>query len=243
MTIQRFGVVLAAGVFAWGLAAVGPVSVAAQAQGPRKLDVSFDKGLVTIEAQNVTVREILLEWGRKGGSRIVNAEKLAGPVLPFVEFRAEPEVVVLRSLLRDVPGYGAAPRLTDVAGASTIEAVFILATRSVPVSRASPVGAPTQNNSPAQQLMPQQPQPAPRPVEGSVDSEIPPVRPMQGELPPTTPGAAAANPNLRTGPGGTVTSTIPGVVIPGPAGPPAGGTTPPPTGGRGRGGGGGVPSV
>ena len=78
MTIQRFGVVLAAGVFAWGLAAVGPVSVAAQAQGPRKLDVSFDKGLVTIEAQNVTVREILLEWGRKGGSRIVNAEKLAG---------------------------------------------------------------------------------------------------------------------------------------------------------------------
>lgn len=245
MTIQRFGVVLAAGVFAWGLAAVGPVPVSAQAQGPRKLDVSFDKGLVTIEAQNVTVREILIEWGRKGGSRIVNAEKLAGPVLPFVEFKDEPEVVVLRSLLRDVPGYGAAPRLTEVAGASTIEAVFILATRSVPVSSAA--SSPMPNNSPVQQVMPQgppQPQPAPRPVEGSVDSEIPPVRPMQGELPPTTPGAAASNPSLRTGPGGTVTSTIPGVVIPGPTNPPAGGTTPPPTGGRGRGGGGGgVPSV
>lgn len=246
MTIQRFGVVLAAGVFAWGLATVGPVPLSAQAQGPRKLDVSFDKGLVTIEAQNVTVREILLEWGRKGGSRIVNAEKLAGPVLPFVEFKAEPEVVVLRSLLRDVPGYGAAPRLTDVAGASTIEAVFILATRSVPVSAAGSAAAPMQSNTQVQQLVPQGPpqqQPAPRPLEGSVDSEIPPVRPMQGELPPTTPGATTSNPNLRTGPGGTVTSTIPGVVIPGPT-PTTSGTTPPPTGGRGRGGGGGgVPSV
>ncbi len=245
MTIQRFGVVIAAGVFAWGLAAVGPVPVSAQAQGPRKLDVSFNKGLVTIEAQNVTVRDILIEWGRKGGSRIVNAEKLAGPVLPFVEFKAEPEVVVLRSLLRDVPGYGAAPRLTDVAGASTIEAVFILATRSVPVSSAA--GSPMQNNSQAQQLVPQGPpqsQPAPRPVEGSVDSEIPPVRPMQGELPPTTPGAGASNPNLRTGPGGTVTSTIPGVVIPGPTNTTTGGgTTPPPTAGRRGGGGGTVPSV
>lgn len=248
MTIQRFGVVIATGVFAWGLAAVGPVPLSAQAQSPRKLDVSFNKGLVTIEAQNVTIREILVEWGRKGGSRIVNAEKLAGPVLPFVEFKDEPEVVVLRSLLRDVPGYGAAPRLTEAAGASTIEAVFILATRSVPVSSAPAGAAPMQNNPQVQQLMPQgpaQPQPAPRPVEGSVDSEIPPVRPMQGDLPPSTPGAAGSNPNLRTGPGGTVTSTIPGVVIPGATPPPAGGATPPPAGGRRGGGGGGgtVPSV
>jgi len=247
MTMQRFGVLIAAGVFVWGLAGGGPVLQATQAQGPRKLDISFDKGLVTIEAQNVTVREILLEWGRKGGSRIVNAEKLAGPALPFVEFKAEPEVVVLRSLLRDVPGYGAAPRLTDVAGASTIEAVFILATRSVPVSGAVSAGAPMQSNSQVQQLVPQgppQPQAAPRPIEGSVDSEILPVLPMQEALPPTTPGAATSNPNLRTGPGGTVTSTIPGVVIPGPTTPTTSGTTPPPTGGRGRGGGGGgVPSV
>lgn len=250
MTIHRFGVVVAAGVFAWGLAAGAQIPVSAQAQSAKSLDVSFHKGLVTIKGANVTVREILIEWGRKGGSRIINADKLAGPVLPYVEFTAEPEVVVLRSLLRDVPGYGAAPRLTESETVSTIEAVYILATRSVPVSGAGSMGAPQlqQNSGPRPQpLMPQgAPQSSPRPVEGSVDSEIPPVRPLQGDLPPSTPGAATPNPNLRTGPGGTVTSTIPGVVIPGPATPPTGGATPPPAGGRGRGGGGGgsvVPSV
>lgn len=234
MTLQRLSLGVACGVFACVLGAGDGLT--AQTQG-RKLDVSFNNGNVTIVAENVTLREIMAEWGRKGGSRIVNAEKLGGAAIPYLEFKDEPEVVVLRSLLRDVPGYGAAPRIAPAANASSLEAVFILATRTVPVSgasAASPVAQPIQQAI----QQPSQPQSVPQPVAGSVDNEIPPVRPVAGEVPPSTPGGTpnANNPTLRPGPGGTVTSTIPGVVIPGAPTP----TTPPvPPGGRGRGGRGG----
>jgi len=232
MTLQRFSVVVAGAVFASVLTVGAPVAAQAQA---RKLDVTFRNGNVTIVAENVTLREIMAEWGRKGGSRIVNADKLGGPAIPYIEFKDEPEVIVLRSLLRDVPGYGAAPRIAPSATASTLEAVFILASRSVPVSgasSASPSAQPIQQQAPQQM----QPQPVPQPVMGSVDDEIPPVRPVGNELPPSTPGGTpnTNDPTLKTGPGGTVTSSIPGVVIPGAPTP----TTPPGRGGRGGGGGG-----
>lgn len=233
MTFQRFSLGVACSVFAWVLGAGDGLT--AQTQG-RKLDVSFNNGKVTIIAENVTLREIMAEWGRKGGSRIVNADKLGGAAIPYLEFKDEPEVVVLRSLLRDVPGYGAAPRIAPSPDVSSLDAVFILASRTVPVTNA-PMSSPAQ---PLQQQIQQapQPQPVPQPVQGSVDSEIPPVRPVGGELPPSTPGGspAANNPNLTTGPGGTVTSTIPGVVIPGGPTPTP---TPTPAPGRGRRGGGG----
>jgi len=246
MTMQRFalGLVLGASVVVGASGAV--TAQAQQTQPPRTLEVSFNNGLVTIVGSNVTIREILVEWGRKGGSRIVNAEKLAGQVLPYIEFRDEPEIVVLRSLLREVPGYGAAPRIAPSPDASTIETVYLLATRSVQVSNAPAVSSSLSPQQPqVQAIQQQEPQPpvgAPQPIAGSVDSEIAPARQV-GELPPTTPGTTTdpGNPNLRTGPGGTVTSTIPGVIIPGTTqtGPPGSGGTTPPPGGRGRGGGGG----
>lgn len=236
MNFTRFGFRVAIGLSAFVLTAL---PLAAQGPAARKLEVSFNNGLVTIQAENVTVREILQEWSRKGGSRIVNADKLGGSVVPFLEFRDQPEVAVLRSLLRDVPGYGAAPRIAPAAGASTIDAVFILATRTVPVSGAPAAAPPVQQQTGQPNITPP-PQPAPQVINGSPDMELPPVRPVPGDTPPSTPGGSptANNPTLRTGPGGTVTSTVPGVVIPGPATTPPG-TATPPTGGRGRGGGGG----
>jgi hypothetical protein len=122
---------------------------------------------------------------------------------------------------------------------------MILAIRTVPVSNMASVAPPQVTAQP-----PNQPQPAPRLISGSPDDEIPPVRPLSGNMPPSTPGAPAGNnPNLRTGQNGIVTSTVPGVPIPAPADParmggpgaPAGPPTlPPGRGGRGgRGGGGG----
>ncbi len=239
MTLQRLSLGIACGVFAWVIGADNGLT--AQTQG-RKLDVSFHNGNVTIVAENVTLREVMAEWGRKGGSRIVNADKLGGATIPYLEFKDQPEVDVLRSLLRDVPGYGAAPRVAPAANASSLEAVFILASRTVPVSASAPSSSGAQPIQQAiQQPTPQfepPPQPAPRVIEGSPDMQLPPVRPVTGELPPVIPGTpATSNPNLRSGPGGTVTSTIPGVVIPGaPASPTAPPTLPP---GRGRGGRGG----
>ena len=215
----------------------------AGAQGTRKLDISFDNGMVTLVAENVTLREILSEWARKGGSRIVNAEKLGGSPVYLTEFKGRPEADVLRALLREAPGYGVSMRNAPAAGTSTVGTVLILATRTVPVS-ASSVGAPV--NSQPQFQPPPQPQAAPRLIRGSPDDEIPPVQPISN-MPPSTPGSPTANnSNLRTGQGGIVTSTVPGVVIPvqggdpsrmgGPGTPTAPPVLPP---GRGRGGGGG----
>ena len=215
----------------------------AGAQGTRKLDISFDNGMVTLVAENVTVREIRAEWARKGGSRIVNAEKLGGsPVYP-TEFKGRPEADVLRALLREAPGYGVSMRDAPAAGTSTVGTGLILATRTVPVSTSS-VGAPV--SSQPQFQPPPQPQAAPRLIQGSPDDQIPPVQPISN-MPPSTPGSPTANnPNLRTGQGGIVTSTVPGVVIPvqgdparmGGPGTPTAPPVLPPGRGRGRGGGG-----
>lgn len=228
MTLKRIAVASAAVLLS---------SVPAQAQSVRKLDVSFHEGRVSIVAENVTLAEIFAEWARKGGSRIVNAERLPGTPVMLTEFKDQPEAAVLRTLLREAPGYGAAMRTTAPAGASTVQTVFILAVRSTTASSAAP---PLQ----AQQPPTPSPQAAPRMIMGSPDDEIPPVRPLTPEQSPMTPADAPnlpadqpANPNLRMGPGGTVTSTIPGVIIPGPK--PAPSPSIPP-GARGRSGGGGT---
>jgi hypothetical protein len=224
MTLKRIVVVAAA-----LLSSALPM----RAQGPRKLDISFNEGKVTIVAENVTLAEILAEWSRKGGSRIVNAERLPGTPVMLTEFKDQPEADVLRSLLREAPGYGAAMR-TAGQGASTVQTVYILAVRANPVASSSssaPMASPAQPSSPVA---------APRTILGSPDDEIPPVRPLSPEVNPGAPSTPArgaapsanqpANPTLRQGPGGIVTSTVPGVVIPGPT------PTPKPAG---RGGGGG----
>lgn len=206
--------------------------IPAGAQNARKLDVSFSNGRVTIVAENVTLQEIFAEWARKGGSRIINAERLPAARLMLTEFKDQPEADVLRTLLREAPGYGAAMRTAAPAGGSTVQTVYILAARTI---------APTTSNAVNQPQIQAPPQQAtPRILQGSPDDEIPPVRPITGNQPPMTPGgapAAPSNPNLRVGPGGVVTSTVPGVPIPAPTPNPAAPGTPP--AGRGRGGGGG----
>ena len=69
--------ILSAGVLALAVTAFAPLS--AQAPAERKLQVTFDhQGNVTVVAQNVTIGEILAEWGRQGGTTMVNANRLTG---------------------------------------------------------------------------------------------------------------------------------------------------------------------
>jgi len=229
MTLTRIIVVAAALMMA-----AQPV----RAQGVRKLDITFNEGRVTLVAENVSLAEIFAEWGRKGGSKIVNAERLPSTPVFMTEFTNQPEADVLRTLLREAPGYGAAMRATAPAGVSTVQTVFILAVRATTSNSSVP---------PAAQQPPPSPNAAPRQIMGSPDDEIPPVRPISPEQAPMTPGmnpsmnpgnpsgnpgapaGQATNPNLRMGPGGVVTSTVPGVPIPAPAKP-----------NTGRGGGGGA---
>ncbi len=215
------------GLLSAGLLLLVTVHPTAQAPAERKLQLSFDKnGLVTLIAQNVTVREILAEWTRLGGTQVTNADKLAGgPV--NVQFEAQPEGVVLESLLRSTAGYILYPRLEGSTGVSVWQSVSIL-----------PTSHPTQLYTPTSSA----PQIAPV-VQPMPDDEIPPVQttpgapaqtqsqqkpaaspPGPGMYVPLQPVSSGANPSVPFGPNQTQTTT------------PAGSTTT--TTGRGRGGGG-----
>ncbi len=167
-----------------------PAGAAAQAPAPaRALELSFNHGLVTLVAHGVTVPEIMSEWARKGGSKIVNAEKVVGGQVAY-EFHDIPEAVVLQSVLRSAAGFIAAPRRPGgPVGASSIEQVVILA-----VSRPSANAVIT---------MPTNPMPNPVIIQGSPDDDIPPARPAQSAPAPANQAPVAV-----------ATSPTPGVVIP-----------------------------
>lgn len=185
-----------AGVPAQAVAQTAPVA----SQSARALELSFNNGLVTLVARGVTVPEIMAEWARKGGSKIVNGEKVASGLVAF-EFHDVPESRVLQSVLRSAAGFIAAPRRPGgPTGDSAIEQVMILAT-SRPSASSSAVTMPTSpvvyNEPPPQQ-----------PLQGSPDDDIPPV---SGFGAPRAPGVAPVPSDRPTV--GVATSPTPGVVI------------------------------
>ena len=82
------------------------------------LVVWFDNGRVTVLAEQVSVRQILMEWSRIGSVSLENADRL--PSAPIVVHLVNlPERAALETLLRGVNGYilGSRPsaRTTDTA--------------------------------------------------------------------------------------------------------------------------------
>lgn len=179
--------------------AIVPARALAQtAASGRALELTFHDGLVTLVARGVTVPEIMSEWARQGGSRIVNAEKMTGGTVTY-EFHDVPETVVLQSVLRSAAGFIAAPRRAGgPSGASAIEQVVILA-----VSRPSANAVITMPTNP----MPMNPMPNPAILQGAPEDDIPPVTPVN--RPPPRPQGPTAQPTV----GGIGTSPTPGVVI------------------------------
>jgi hypothetical protein len=194
---------------------------------PRKLEVTFDtQGRVTIVAQQVTVSEILAEWGRKGGTKIQGAERLTGGVLvtPML-FDNRPELEVIEALTRQAAGVSIAPRRVGAPGASRFESIYIVATSAATAASPYP-SAPTYGGS------------AP-PIRGFPDDEVPPVTAPGARDPQQQPGQPAAG-GARPGPTSPSGSSVIVPVVPVvPVGGTPTTTTPPPPGGRGRGGGGG----
>jgi hypothetical protein len=174
---------------------LAPAVAMAQTAAPaRTLELTFNNGLVTLIARGVTIPEIMGEWARKGGSRIVNAEKIVGGPVSY-EFHDVPEVVVLQSVLRSAAGFIAAPRRTGgPTGDSVIEQVMILAT-----SRPSANAVIT---------MPTNPMPSPVVIQGSPDDDIPPAMPMAPRPQAPAPQVMSTQPTVGVG-----TSPTPGVVI------------------------------
>jgi hypothetical protein len=202
------------------------------AQAERKLQLSVKSGLVTLVAQNVTVREVLTEWHQRTGCQFVNAEKLTGgPV--NLEFSGRPELEVIDSLLRGAAGYMVGPPANEAQTGSICGAVYILASSRPTVA----AGALPTSSSPIMA--------APFMTSGSPDDEIPPVSGIMGMPPPVVqprpgqpiPGQQPPSPNPNAPPPpasgfGPVAPTAPG------AGRINAPTPPIPAPGTGRGGGG-----
>jgi hypothetical protein len=109
--------------------------VSSQSVSASSLSFSVRDGRVTVIANDVTVREILVEWQRVGQTVITNLDKLKGPRIRL-ELHDVPEATALAVLLRAVSGYVALPRTEPIAAGSVFKSILILASSSSPVPTA-----------------------------------------------------------------------------------------------------------
>jgi len=172
------------------------------APAPRKLEISFNDGRVTLVANGVTLPEILAEWQRQGGSTIVNGQALMGGPLTY-EFHNVPETAVIASLLRNAAGVIVAPRRPGgPTGASMIEQVIVLPTSRPTTSSAAVVTMPSNQNA------------NPVPIYGQPQDDIPPATPIQNPAQRPAPGPQPApTPSNQPSVGSAGTSATPGVVL------------------------------
>ena len=170
------------------------------------LRLTIANGRVTIIAQDVPLRQILDEWGRVGGTKVVGAERLTGPAISL-ELHDVPEGRALETLLRSASGYIAKPRSGTV-GASAYDRILIMAASTPPAGgRSAP--PPAFNNRPQPQVvMPNvvvdDDEPTPNGImpPGTVPPQFqqfqgPPPPPMtQPGMQPTQPGTQPAMPTM-----------------------------------------------
>jgi hypothetical protein len=175
-------------------------------QGP-KVQITFEpNGLVTLVANGATLREILAEWSRQGGSTFVNSERLGGGP-QTLQYEHQSETVVMSSILRQAAGFMLGPRREGTRGASSFEVVYIL-----------PTSNPSAGGFMSQPSMPQQQQQIT--TQGNPDDEIAPVNGR---------GAPGPQPVQAPPPSNDYRPAVPSVAVPIVAQPPTTTTTPPPT--------------
>ncbi len=204
------------------------------------LKVEFRDGFVTIDAKNVTVRQILAEWARLGGTRVVNGDRISGAPVTL-QLLHVPERQALDVLLRSVSGYLAARRaVASNANASMFDRILVMPTSASPVAAQRPAtpAAPGYQGAPRGPMPGQIPragmQGPPPQIAGEPDEDD---EPDQGDIvpapvPPTVSGGGAqpgadAQPQTADRPGSLPGSpnTVPQVPASGSTQPP-GATTP-----------------
>ncbi len=117
------------------------------------LELSIQDGMISIDAQNVTIRQILTEWARVGKTRIVNVERLGGGPIT-IKLDRVPEKQALEVILRAVPGYIAAPRETFTSNASMYDTILIMATTTPVATVRTPTGGPQGSATSITQMRP-----------------------------------------------------------------------------------------
>ncbi len=102
----------------------------ATSSSAQTVSLQFKNGLVTLSAQNASVGQILAEWARVGGTRMVNHQRVGGAPVTL-ELNDMPERQALDVLLRAAAGYVVTER-QGTGGASMLGGVVILPTTSAP---------------------------------------------------------------------------------------------------------------
>ena len=193
------------------------VTISAAAPG---VQLSIRDGRVWLNATNATPREILGEWTRVGGTRIVNAERIPGGPLTL-QLEGVPELQALDVLLRSAGGFIAASRADATAGQSRVDRIVIVPPKLVVAVLPAPPAA-TANVvtiTAVQSVIGADGIPVPDDQEDTPDA--PRARPTFTSIPPgfsappdepSPPMAPSATPTARpTAPVGVL---VPGTVVP-----------------------------
>ena len=98
--------------------------------------LSIQDGRVALVARDATLREILVEWERVGGTRIVNRDRVPGSRLNL-ELTNVTEEQALATLLRSIAGYMASRRLGPEGGASAFSRIVLMAAPATPAASAA----------------------------------------------------------------------------------------------------------
>lgn len=129
------------------LALLLTTTLAAVPASAQQLTLTIQNGLVNLDAQNASIRQVLDAWSRVGGTKIVNGERVTGgPVT--LKLVNTPERQAIEILLRSAAGYMAVPRSASTTpGDSMFSAIMVLPTSSAPQggSRAAAPPPPQQN--------------------------------------------------------------------------------------------------
>lgn len=107
-----------------------------------ELSLSIANGRATLIATDVPIRQVLAEWARVGGTKVVNGERVIGPNLTL-QLVDRPEREVLDAVLRTAAGYVAAPRSASASTLSMYDRILILPTSQAPAYNPAAVPTPT----------------------------------------------------------------------------------------------------
>jgi hypothetical protein len=154
----------------FALAVVFGLALPAHAQ---QLRLEIKDGRVTLDANGVAARQILAEWARVGGTKVIGADKIAGGPLTL-RLVSMPERQALDIILKSVAGFMASERQASAEpGASTYDRIFVLATSTpMPAQAASarPANQPSNAIAGTQRRVPRPPN-VPQPVEEVVEDD------------------------------------------------------------------------
>jgi hypothetical protein len=107
------------------LAVAGALASASEASS-QSLTLHIEKGLVTLEAENVTVDEVLTRWSRITRLNVVSKTGTGSDIPLSLHLSGVPEREAMALLLKGLSGYIMGERIDPVTGLPTIDRLLIL---------------------------------------------------------------------------------------------------------------------